>query len=48
MIDLNISQKIIYSAFEVYNILGKGFLEAVYQECLELEFRKQGIPYDRR
>ena len=41
------SYKIIGAAFNVYNTLGHGFLEAVYQECLELEFKKQGIPYDR-
>ena len=27
------------ACFEVYNDKGSGFLEAVYQECLELEFR---------
>ena len=41
------SYKIIGAAFNVYNTLGHGFLEAVYQECLELEFKKQGIPYER-
>jgi GxxExxY protein len=41
------SYKIVGAAFNVYNKLGHGFLEAVYQECLELEFQKQGIPYER-
>lgn len=31
--------------FEVYREMGCGFLEAVYQECLENEFRMQGIPF---
>lgn len=32
---------------EVYNQLGPGFLEAVYQEALEKELLLQDIPYDR-
>ena len=31
--------------FEVYREMGCGFLEAVYQECLEREFAKQGVPF---
>ena len=30
--------------FEVYQEMGCGFLEAVYQECLEKEFTKSSIP----
>ena len=41
------SYKIVGAAFNVYNKLGHGFLEAVYQEALELEFKKQGIPYEK-
>ena len=41
------SYNIIGAAFDVYNKLGHGFLEAVYQECFELELRKRGIPHER-
>jgi len=41
------SYRIIGAAFKVYNTLGYGFLEAVYQEALEIEFQHQGIPYER-
>lgn len=33
------------AVFEVYREMGCGFLEAVYQECLENELQKQGIPF---
>jgi GxxExxY protein len=39
------SYKIVGACFEVYNELGSGFLEAVYQESLSLEFAIQGIPH---
>ncbi len=35
------------ACFEVYRQLGCGFLEAVYQECLEIEFRLRGIHVER-
>jgi len=31
--------------FEVYREMGCGFLESVYQECLECEFVVQNIPF---
>ena len=31
--------------FEVYREMGYGFLEAVYQECLERELSRRGIPF---
>jgi GxxExxY protein len=37
------SHRIMGACFEVYTEMGCGFLEPVYQECLQLEFRRQGI-----
>ncbi len=37
--------KIIGACFEVYNEKGCGFLESVYQECLEIEHDYQQIPF---
>jgi GxxExxY protein len=39
------SYKIMGACFEVYQTLGRGFLEPVYQECLEIEFADRGIPF---
>lgn len=33
------------AVFDVYREMGCGFLEAVYQECLEKELSKRGIPF---
>jgi GxxExxY protein len=33
------------AVFEMYREMGCGFLEAVYQECLEKELDFQGIPF---
>jgi len=40
-----LSYKIMGACFEVYKEKGCGFLEAVYQECLELEFADQGMRF---
>ena len=39
------SYKIMGACFEVYKEKGCGFTEPVYQECLEIEFGRQGIPF---
>ena len=36
---------LIGACFEVYNTLGSGFLEEVYQESLEIELGLRAIPY---
>jgi GxxExxY protein len=33
------------AVFEVYKEMGCGFVEAVYQECLEKELRRLNIPF---
>ncbi|MDH3716846.1 MAG: GxxExxY protein [Planctomycetota bacterium] len=40
--------RIIGACFEVYNEKGCGFLEPVYQECLEIELGLQEIPFDAK
>lgn len=47
--EVDLSQELGYNfmaaAFEVYNELGSGFLEEVYQESLEIELRSRGIAH---
>lgn len=39
--------KIVGICMEVHNNLGAGFLEIVYKDALEFEFRRSGILYER-
>ena len=41
------TQKILGAAIEVHKELGHGFLEPIYQEALEHEFRFQKIAYEK-
>ena len=38
-----ITEKIIGCAYSVYNKMGFGFLESVYEKCLLIELRKAGL-----
>ncbi len=38
-----LTEKIIACTYRVYNTMGAGFLESVYEKCLILEFRKSGL-----
>jgi GxxExxY protein len=37
--------KIVGAAMDIYNELGFGFLESVYQEVMEIELEDRGIPF---
>ena len=39
------SYAIMGACFEVYNEMGCGFLESVYQECLEIEMSCRAMPF---
>ncbi len=38
--------QVLGACFEVYNEMGRGFLESVYQECLEVELTSHWIPFE--
>ena len=42
------SYAIMGACFEVYKEMGPGFVEPVYQECLELELAARKIPFTAR
>lgn len=40
------TKQIIGAFYEVYNVLGAGFLESVYKEALTVEFLNRNIPFE--
>lgn len=38
-----LTEQIIASCFDVHNVLGSGFLEAVYRNALIIELRRRGL-----
>jgi GxxExxY protein len=38
-----ITEKIIGCAYQVYNQMGFGFLESVYEKCMAIELHKEGL-----
>ena len=47
LIEEDKTYKIIGACMEVHKILGNGFLEAIYQEALEIELENRNIPFER-
>jgi GxxExxY protein len=43
LLNKEITEKIIGCAYHVYNKMGFGFLESVYEKCLLIELRKTGL-----
>ena len=39
----DITEKIIGAAYKVYNTLGSGYLESVYEQCMLIELKKAGL-----
>jgi GxxExxY protein len=48
MLDDILTEKIIGCAYKVYNVLGHGFLEKVYENALKIELEKQGLMVEQQ
>ena len=42
------TEKVIGAFYEVYNVLGHGFLEKVYEVALAVEFSRRGLKFGRQ
>ena len=43
LLHADVTEKIIAAAYEVYRVLGYGFLESVYQRAMQAELQRQGL-----
>jgi GxxExxY protein len=43
LLHADVTEKIVGAAFEVYRVLGYGFLESVYQLAMQAELQRQGL-----
>jgi len=43
-----VTEKVIGAFYEVYNVLGPGFLENVYEGALAVEFSRRGLKFGRQ
>lgn len=41
-----LTEKIIACAYRVFNTMGSGFMESVYEKCIVIELRKNGFQLD--
>ena len=48
MEDRELTEKIIGCAYHVYNRMGFGFLESVYEKCMLIELRKAGLTAEQQ
>ena len=48
MLEQELTNKIIKAFYQVYNTLGYGFLERVYENAMCLELHKQALDYKRQ
>ena len=43
-----VTEKVIGCAYKVYNQMGFGFLESVYENCMVIELRRAGLNVDQQ
>jgi len=48
MLHEEISERVIGIFYRVYNVLGYGFLEKVYERALVVEFEREGLKFGRQ